>query len=50
LLTKDSISLDGLSEAIDLSVIDGDFFGSSEVPPISHGVCLAKAKWRLELV
>ena len=50
LLTQDSISLDGLSEAINLSVIDGDFFGSGEVPPISHGVCLAKAKWRLELV
>jgi lipopolysaccharide transport system ATP-binding protein len=50
LLTQDGISLDGLSEAIDLSVIDGDFFGSGEVPPISHGVCLAKAKWRLELV
>jgi len=50
LLTQDDIYLDGLSEAIDLSVIDGDFFGSGEVPPISHGVCLAKAKWRLELI
>jgi len=50
LLTQDGTYLDGLSEAIDLSVVDGDFFGSGEVPPISHGVCLAKAKWRLELV
>jgi lipopolysaccharide transport system ATP-binding protein len=49
-LIQDGIYLDGLSEAIDLPVIDGDFFGSGEVPPIGHGVCLAKAKWRLELV
>ena len=48
LLTQDSISLDGINDAISLSVIEGDFFGSGEVPPISHGVCLAKAKWRLE--
>jgi lipopolysaccharide transport system ATP-binding protein len=49
-LIQDGIYLDGLSEAIDLPVIDGDFFGSGEVSPIGHGVCLAKAKWRLELV
>jgi lipopolysaccharide transport system ATP-binding protein len=48
-LIQDGTYLDGISNAIDLSVVDGDFFGSGEVPPISHGVCLVKAKWRLEL-
>jgi len=30
-----------------MTVIEGDFFGSGEVPPISHGVCLAEGRWRL---
>ena len=30
-----------------LGVVEGDFFGSGEVPPISHGVCLAEGRWRL---
>jgi len=40
--------LDGLTEAAELTVVEGDFFGSGEVPPISHGVCLVKGRWRLE--
>lgn len=47
-LIQDNTFLDGISNAIDLTVIDGDFFGSGEVPPISHGVCLVRAEWRLE--
>jgi lipopolysaccharide transport system ATP-binding protein len=47
-LMMDGMYLDGIINAIQLSVIDGDFYGSGEVPPVSHGVCLVDAKWRLE--
>ena len=40
--------LDRIDDAKDLTVIDGDFFGSGEVPPASHGVCLVQGRWRLE--
>jgi len=39
---------DSMQDAIDLRVVEGNFYGSGEVPPISHGVCLIDAKWRLE--
>lgn len=45
----DGLFLDMLNNAIELSVIDGDFYGSGEVPPISHGVCLVEAHWRIEV-
>jgi lipopolysaccharide transport system ATP-binding protein len=40
--------LDGMSDAAEMKVTEGDFFGSSEVPPISHGCCLVNAEWRVE--
>ncbi|HVZ39072.1 MAG TPA: ABC transporter ATP-binding protein [Candidatus Kapabacteria bacterium] len=40
--------LDAIAEAMDLNVIAGDFYGSGEVPPISHGVSLVSGTWRLE--
>jgi lipopolysaccharide transport system ATP-binding protein len=40
--------LDYIEDAAELSVIEGDFFGSGEVPPISHGVCLVEGDWHLE--
>jgi lipopolysaccharide transport system ATP-binding protein len=40
--------LDAMDDAYELSVTDGDFFGSGEVPPASHGCCLVDARWRLE--
>jgi lipopolysaccharide transport system ATP-binding protein len=40
--------LDYIEDAAELSVIEGDFFGSAEVPPISHGVCLVEGDWHLE--
>jgi lipopolysaccharide transport system ATP-binding protein len=40
--------LDALEDAYELNVIDGDFFGSGEVPPATHGCCLVDARWRLE--
>lgn len=47
-LIRDGSYLDGIMNAVELSVVDGDFYGSGEVPPISHGVCLVDAQWRLE--
>ncbi len=39
--------LDRIDDASDLLVIEGDFYGSGEVPPASHGCCLVDAAWRL---
>lgn len=40
--------LDAIGDAAELTVVGGDFFGSGEVPPASHGVCLVDGLWRLE--
>jgi lipopolysaccharide transport system ATP-binding protein len=40
--------LDRVDDAGELTVIEGDFYGSGEVPPASHGCCLVDAAWRLE--
>jgi lipopolysaccharide transport system ATP-binding protein len=40
--------LDGIDDAAELTVTDGDFYGSGEIPPVSHGLCLVDAQWRLE--
>ncbi|QSV72548.1 MAG: ABC transporter ATP-binding protein [Aphanizomenon flos-aquae KM1D3_PB] len=45
---KDSRYFDSIADAIDVTVVDGDFYGSGEVPPISHGVCLINAMWDSE--
>ena len=47
-LIEDGDYLDGISNAVELTVTSGDFYGSGEVPPVSHGVCLVDASWRLE--
>jgi lipopolysaccharide transport system ATP-binding protein len=44
----DGAYLDFMTQVSDLSVVDGDFYGSGEVPPASHGLCLVDAKWRIE--
>jgi lipopolysaccharide transport system ATP-binding protein len=41
--------LDRIDDACELTVVDGDFFGSGEVPPATHGCCLVEAGWRLDL-
>ena len=46
-LMRGSEYLDRIDDAGDLIVIDGDFYGSGEVPPASHGNCLVDAEWRL---
>ncbi len=40
--------LDAMEDAYELNVTGGDFFGSGEVPPATHGCCLVDARWRLE--
>ena len=40
--------LDRINDAVRLTVVDGDFFGAGEVPPITQGVCLVEGDWRLE--
>lgn len=42
------VYFDSIADAAELNVIEGDFFGSGEVPPSTHGVCLVPATWRLE--
>ena len=39
--------LDRIDDAGELIVTDGDFYGSGEVPPVTHGCCLVDAEWRL---
>jgi lipopolysaccharide transport system ATP-binding protein len=41
--------LDAMDNACELNVTGGDFFGSGEVPPATHGCCLVDAHWRLEV-
>ena len=47
-LMRDGEYLDAMEDAYELTVTDGDFFGSGEVPPATHGCCLVDASWRLE--
>jgi lipopolysaccharide transport system ATP-binding protein len=42
---ENGILLDGLGEAVELQVVEGDYFGFGEVPPASHGVCLVDGIW-----
>jgi lipopolysaccharide transport system ATP-binding protein len=44
----DGAYFDLLEDAIELTVIEGDFYGSGEIPKSSHGVCLVEASWRIE--
>lgn len=44
-LIAHGIYLDGLSNAMDLEVLDNDFYGHGEVPPDSHGLLLLEADW-----
>lgn len=44
-LVAQGIYLDGLSNAMDLEVLDNDFYGYGEIPPDSHGLLLLDANW-----
>jgi homopolymeric O-antigen transport system ATP-binding protein len=47
-LLKHHEYIDSIPDAKELIVEQGDFFGTGEIPPITHGVCLTEAEWRLE--
>lgn len=42
------IVLDGLDNAMELTMEGGDFYGSGQLPSIHHGVALVDGRWRLE--
>ena len=44
-LLNDGTCLDGICNVLQLQVIDGDYYGSGEVPPSSHAVCLLDGNW-----
>ena len=47
-ISTDGEYLDSLNDAAEITVIEGDFFGSGMVPPISHGVCLVAGQWQIK--
>jgi len=49
-LINDGTYIDALSDAAELVVSEGDFFGTGEVPPISHGLSLVDGKWSVQSI
>lgn len=41
-------AVDELTDAAELQVEPGDFYGTGKLPPPKSGVCLVRGKWRLE--
>jgi lipopolysaccharide transport system ATP-binding protein len=39
--------IDAIHDAAELIVAEGDFFGSGQLPPATHGLCLVEAEWQL---
>jgi lipopolysaccharide transport system ATP-binding protein len=46
-ISLDGTCLDNIINAATITVVEGDFFGTGVVPPISHGVCLVQGKWSM---
>jgi len=44
-LINEGVCLDGINNVLQMQVIDGDYYGSGEVPPSSHAVCLLDGRW-----
>lgn len=44
-LIQDGAYIDAIEDAAELTVISGNYFLSSEVPPATHGVCLVDGTW-----
>ncbi|RZK03550.1 MAG: ABC transporter ATP-binding protein, partial [Flavobacterium sp.] len=44
-IISDGIFLDGITNVLQLQVADGDYYGSGEVPPSSHAICLLDGTW-----
>lgn len=49
-LINDGIYLDTITDAVDLTVVAGDFFQSGEIPPSSHGMCLVDGCWSVQSI
>ena len=47
-LIENGTYIDGISNAAKFIVTSGDFFGSGEVPPPSHGLCLVDGSWSMQ--
>lgn len=47
-LIENDTFIDGINNAAKLIVTSGDFFGSGEVPPQSHGLCLVDGHWSIQ--
>lgn len=47
-LLSNGIFLDGIQDVLSLQVIDGDYYGSGEVPPSSHATCLLNGAWTIK--
>lgn len=39
--------IDRIDDASEMIVVEGNFYGSGEVPPATHGSCLVDAEWKL---
>ncbi|MCW5211928.1 ABC transporter ATP-binding protein [Desulfobulbus sp. TB] len=39
--------LDHITDAIELTVIDGDYYNTGETTPAGHGICLVEGSWRV---
>jgi lipopolysaccharide transport system ATP-binding protein len=47
-ISIDAKTIDSITDAIELNIVAGDYFGSGEIPPNSHGYCILDSRWRLE--
>jgi lipopolysaccharide transport system ATP-binding protein len=47
-VSNDDGYIDSLPDAISITVAEGDFYGTGEVPPATHTTFLIDADWRLE--
>jgi len=43
----DETYADAITDAVELTVAEGDFFESGRIPPVTSGVCLVDGQWRL---
>jgi len=47
-LINDGKCIDKIENAMELAINRGDYYGSGEVPPETHGVCLVDGSWKME--
>ena len=47
-ILADNEYLDSIADAAELTVAAGDFFGTGEMPPASHGLILVDGHWHVE--